>query len=238
MEHRDDVNDDVNSEPVATPTPAQPGRRALVGAFVTLALIAALVAGFGALSLLKHAPTASILAPQLAPGSIRGWQIYHDPLGLFTMRLPPGWKASVSMGTYSEGDRQGSFSGQSESIAFRDPTRGADSTNLAVYAMQIPASPIAATMNCNARAHETATFNGYPADTSLLAVILFESANAHFQIDETIPGVIVPMNPGGPMNPPPPPTAAPAATVTADKALIATMLASFQPSAPHPLACP
>jgi hypothetical protein len=92
-------------------------------------------------------------------------------------------------------------------------------------------------MNCDWRTQETAIFNGYPADTMLTAVIMFESANAHFQIDETIPGVIVPLNPGGVLNPPPPPTAAPAATVTADKALIATMLASFQPTDPHPLAC-
>lgn len=215
-------------------TEASGRRRQALGVGVTLALVAALVAGFGALAVSKNALT---LPSQVALGSTASWQVYHDPLGLFTVRVPPGWTShSSEQGTYTEGNRQGRFTGQDENATFSDPTRGAGSTTLGVYVMQIPDSPVAAAMNCSERVHETATFNGYPADTTTHGVILFESANAHFQIGETIPGVIVPVGPTS-LNPPPPPTAAPAATVTADKALIAAMLASFQPTDPHPLAC-
>jgi hypothetical protein len=67
-------------------------------------------------------------------------------------------------------------------------------------------------------------------------VWILESYNAHFQIDSTIPGVLVPFNSGGPMNPPPTPTAPPQATVTADQALLSAILASFKPTA-KPLPC-
>lgn len=236
-----DMREPEETVEVAPSTSRGRGRRAL-GLGVTLAVVVALLAGFGALALSKHSGNNPLtLAPQSVPGSTgstAGWQLYHDPLNLFTLRLPPGWTAkNGDLGSYTEGNRDGSFSGQSEYITLSDPARGAGSTNLSVSASQIPNSPIALTMNCEWRTHESATFNGYPADTTLPAVILFESANAHFQIDETIPGVIVPINSGGALNPPPPPTAAPAATVTADKALIATMLTSFRPTDPHPLAC-
>lgn len=71
---------------------------------------------------------------------------------------------------------------------------------------------------------------------TLPSLFFYASGDANFQFDVTIPGVIVPANPGGPMNPPPPPTAAPAATVTADEAVITSMLTSFQATDPQ-LAC-
>lgn len=211
------------------------GRRAL-GVGVTLAVVVALLAGFGALALSKNAPT---LAPQMAPGSTAGWQVYHDPLNLFTISLPPGWTASADLGSFTEGDRNGSDSGQDEMISFHDPSQGKASAGIFIVAQQIHDTAVAQAMNCGARSHETATFHGYPADDSSPAMILFESANAHFQIDEMIPGVLEPVHssPMQTMPLPPTPTPLPASTISTDRALLSDALASFQPTDPRPLAC-
>src|SRR5690348_7132627 len=67
------VMDMRDTEETVDVTPTEPsggrGRRAL-GLGVTLAVVVALLAGFGALALSKHAPT---LAPQTEPGSTAGW---------------------------------------------------------------------------------------------------------------------------------------------------------------------
>ena len=188
----------------AQPKASGRGRRAL-GVGAMLAMVIALVAAFGALALSKNALT---LPPQLALGSAASWQVYHDPLGLFTMRLPPGWKASVEMGSFSQGDGAGSDSGQDEMIRFSDPAQGKTSAVIYVYAQPIHNTAVAQSMMCGARGQETGTFQGYPASTSP-ALILFESGNAHFQIDETIPGVLEPVHSNPMMTSPPPPTPTP-----------------------------
>ncbi|HEX2347764.1 MAG TPA: hypothetical protein VHI51_04935 [Ktedonobacterales bacterium] len=228
-----------DTEETVDVTPTEPsggrGRRAL-GLGVTLAVVVALLAGFGALALSKHAPT---LAPQTEPGSTAGWQVYHDPLNLFTMRLPPGWTASADLGSFTEGDRNGSDSGQDEMISFHDPSQGKSSAGIFIVAQQIHNTTFAQAMMCSARSHETTTFHGYPADESSPAMILFESANAHFQLDEIIPGVLEPVH-SSPMQTaplPPTPTTLPAATISTDRALLSDALASFQPTDTQPLAC-
>ena len=201
-------------------------RRAPLGV-VTLVVAGVALAGFAAIwsqSIRNFAPA--------APLSTASWQVYHDPLGLFVVRLPPGWKASASLGSFSEGGPGGRDSGQNENVTFNNPSLGDASPILYVYAQQSHD----ATLNCGPRSHETSSFNGYPADTSQPAVLFFESENAHFQLDEVIPGVLAPINPGGPVNPPPTPTPPPAATVTADQSLLASILSSLQPTA-RPLAC-
>jgi hypothetical protein len=197
---------------------------------VTLALVAA----FAAVALWRQG---AFFAPQpTLPAADIDWQVYHDQLGLFTMRLPPGWTAASSLGSFTEGDRTGSESGQDETVIFSDPALGASSPSISVYAQPITNS-VGHAMTCSGHSQETATFNGYPADTSSPALILFESGNAHFQIVETIPGALVPDSTGGSMNPPTPPPPPPAATVTAERALLADALASFQPSDAKPLTC-
>lgn len=211
---------------------------------------ALVVAGFGVVALLRQAALQRGKQPQqltqvgaaqsATPFSTTDWKVYRDPLNAFSMRLPPEWTATAHTGSYTEGDRDGSFGGQDETVQFSDPTLGAASASISVYATPFPNTPVAHTMMCNGRAGETATFNGYPADDRLLAVILFESGGAHFQIDEVIPGVLEPMNPGGPLilTPPPTPTQLPASTVSTDRALLDAALATFQPTDPKPLTCP
>lgn len=219
-------------------------RRGWMSAPLMIALVVVLVAGFSVALLSRHGGLSltpgNPMSSQAAPVSSATWQTYHDPLNSFSMRLPPGWTATVHTGTYSEGGRDGSFGGQDEMVQFSDPTLGAASASISVHAMPFPNTPFAHAMMCNGRADETAAFNGYPANDRLMAVIMFESGGAHFQIDEVIPGVLVPMHSGGQLilTPPPTPTQLPASTVSADRALLDAALASFQPADPKPLVCP
>lgn len=209
-------------------------RRASLGA-VALVVVGVALAGFAAiwfLSIASPAPATCACAQPAALPSTANWQVYHDALGLFIVRLPPGWKASVSLGSYSQSGPNGNDSGQSEDISFSNPSLGAASPSLYVFAQQSHDD----SLNCVPRSRETSSFNGYPADTSMQAVIFFESKTAHFQLDETVPGVLAPINPGGPINPPTAQPAPPVATVTTERALLTAMLASFQPTA-SPLAC-
>ncbi len=239
MQQREDYRDDSGAVRPAA------GRGARLGALLSLALVCAVVAAFGAVALLRqpHAPSG---APQMATPtstatalSATDWMVYRDPLGLFTMRLPPGWTSHVYMGTYSFRSPQGSYSGQTENIALSDPTLGGASASLQIDTEQLTNPTLAQLDYCGASMHETSSFNGYPANTTLPAVILFESGDAHFQVDETIPGVLeAPHTTPLELTPPPTPTPLPATAAAADRALLATALATFQPTDPKPLACP
>ena len=149
----------------------------------------------------------------------------------------------MTSGRFTEGDNSGIMSGLSEGVTFSDPAQP-DGVTISVMAMQIT-STFGRRLYCGSfsdrgpgSALGVVTFNGYratemPPDGT---VWMFESYNAHIQIDVAIPGVLVPMNPGGPMNPPPTPTAPPQAVIQADRALLATALATFKP-ATKPLVC-
>lgn len=209
------------------------GRIAFAAALV---VVIAIVAAFAAVLLEQQG---ALMPPQqTGPAATRDWRVYHDPLNLFTMRLPPGWTASSSLGSFTEGNRTESMSGQEENIQFSNPSLGAASPRILVFAQQMNSQSLAQSMWCSEYRGQPSTFNGYPADESSPAEILFDSANAHFQIGETIPGSLAPANPGGPANPPPPPTPLPTATVMADRSLLSDALATFQPTNPHALSCP
>ncbi|MGH2501007.1 MAG: hypothetical protein ACRDID_00680 [Ktedonobacterales bacterium] len=204
-----------------------------------VAVIVAVVMGFAGFALgQRFTPTTHGGASEggAAPVTTTGWRVYHDPLGLFTMRLPLSWSATSSLGTFSEGGPGGSDSGQTEGITFSDPALGAASPRIEVFAQQIH-NPALVCSAAKPGYTSTTTFDGYPADESLPAVILFGSGNAHFQLDETIPGVLVPENPGGPMNPPTPLPPPPAATATAERGLIVAALTTFLPTDAKPLTC-
>jgi hypothetical protein len=213
-------------------SPASPGRsRRWLRASATVALVIALLAAFGGVALWRSGPGVTL--------STITWQTYHDPLGLFTVRLPPGWTASVMMGWFGEGDRTASMSGRDESVTFSDPSLGQASASFSAYAYPITNLALAQSMECTSRSDETGTFNGYPATPYGPPTILFESGDAHFQIDETIPNVLEPPSMAHAHPPfPPTPTPLPASTVASDRALLSDALASFRPTDPHPLACP
>ena len=81
-------------------------------------------------------------------------------------------------------------------------------------------------------------FHGIPAEQLADAVWLFETANAHFQLNLNIPGVL-----GGPHTQPlhpatdPTPTPLPVAMVVADRVTLGTILGAFQPTDATPLSC-
>lgn len=199
-------------------------------ASATVALVIALLAAFGGVALWRSGPGVTL--------STITWQTYHDPLGLFTVRLPPGWTASVDMGGFGEGDRTQHASGPDESITFSDPTLGQASAMLSVDARPITNMDLAQSMECTFFQPLNATFNGYPAEVET-ATIRFNSGNASFQMWEAIPGVLQPDIIGPRWTPPaaPTPTPLPASTVASDRALLNDALASFRPTDPHPLTC-
>lgn len=211
-------------------------RLTLVVVFAAIGAIVGLIVGYELGYRSLAAPASGGAEGGAVVASSAGWRVYHDPLGLFTVRLPPGWVASSSLGSYSEGGPGGSDSGQDEYITFHNVALGAASPSVSIYAHPLH-NAAARQMACSAGFAFTMRFHGYPADESMPAVILFDSAGAHFQIDEVIPGVLLPVNPGGPANPPPPPTPPPAATVTAERATLSAFLATFQPTDPQSLAC-
>lgn len=214
-------------------TPGRPGRRRRrLRVSSSVALIVALLAAFGALVLWRSGPGVTL--------ATLSWQTYHDPLGLFSVRLPPGWTATVLMGGGVSNDNRIQFdSGVDESVTFSDPTLGEASASFSVDAQPISNPALAQTMECSTPFPVDATFNGYPAEEGDTAVIRFSSATASYQIGEYIPGVLQPDN-FAHYTPPvaPTPTPLPALTVAGDRALLYNALASFRPTDPHPLACP
>lgn len=200
-------------------------------ASATVVLVVALLAGFGGVALWRSGPGVTLATIT--------WQTYHDPLGLFTVRLPPGWTATVLTGGDVTVDNQTQFdSGRDESITFSDPTLGEASASFSVDAQPISNPALAQTMECATPFPADATFNGYPAEEGDTAVIRFNSATASYQIGEYIPGALRPDNLGH-YTPPilPTPTPLPASTVASDRALLSDALTSFRPTDPHPLAC-
>ncbi len=216
------------------------GRRGWLSALVAGVALVAVVAVFAAVALARSGAGTSSQSPLGASAAPVSWKVYHDPLGLYSIRIPANWTASVTTGAFSEGDREGGFSGTLETVQLSDPRLGQASARIWISASQIN-SVFGRQYLCGARSLETSSFNGYPAQGTVPpgTVVMFESYNAHFQIDVEIPGVLVPANPGGPMipNPPPPtPTPLPSSWVKADRAILATALTSLKPAA-KPLSC-
>lgn len=169
-----------------------------------------------------------------------GWQSYHDPAGLFRVRLPVTWAVRLDTSSATFGDRTGSATETDEMIRFSDPAQGNASP-----AVLVTVAPIRTDFErhwyCNAwRSSEHDSFHGYPAATMSpgSATWLFESATAHFQLAYMIPGVAGPPSTGPLMlTPVPTPTPLPKATIDADTTTVNTILASFQPTSASPLAC-
>ncbi|HEV2235968.1 MAG TPA: hypothetical protein VGR57_04820, partial [Ktedonobacterales bacterium] len=106
------------------------GRRARVGAFGAVAAVVVVVA---LIVLVLHRPDGSPLGiTPAAPGA--DWQTYHDPLGLFSARIPANWTAHATTGMETYGDRTGSATETSEIVQFNDPALVADLAPFAISA--------------------------------------------------------------------------------------------------------
>lgn len=220
-------------------TDEQSRRRRFLGRWLPALVLVAVVGGLAAVLLGGMNGSSGGSSPSIGGGSANtsGWQSYTDPQKLYSLRIPPGWTAQVSSGAENYGDRTGSSTVTMESARFSDPTYGDSSAR--VY---ITVSPIVTDFDrhwyCQAfqTNQNNTTFHGIPAEHSDLATWLFESANAHFQLDVWIPGVLEPPHTGSPFLQP---TATPLPTswIAADRSDINGVLASFRPSNPAALSC-
>lgn len=230
-------------DPVVVDSPTgqvdtNPRRGRFLARWIPAMVVVAVVAGLAAVLLGSgHGPAGS--SPGVGGGSANtaGWQTYHDPLNMYSLRLPPGWTAQVSTGSSTYGDRTGSMSVTTEGVVFSDPQYGDSSARVYIMAEPI-ASDFSRHWYCQAfsRNQENSTFHGIPAVHFQDAVWLFSSANAHFQLDVWIPGVLEPPHEMGP-GPIIQPTPLPSSWIAADRADINGVLASLQPANPAPLSC-
>jgi hypothetical protein len=175
-------------------------------------------------------------------GASTSWHTYHDPFGLFTLRVPPGWVAQVTPTTGSFGDRSGGVTERMDQVGFNNPAQGTGPGSAFVSVFAIPLQ--------TAVAHQTVCRDlNTPlqpfAPLTLRSMVpsghqLFTTETASFQVDVGIPGVVMPEQVGAPMQsgpPTPTPTPLPAAWVAADKSAVNAMLVSFRPTDPKPLTC-
>ena len=208
-----------STQPTYTPTTRR-GRQRKWGALMGLAaLVVALAIG-----LLAHAGMFAANRPASSVATSARVQTYHDPFDLYTLQLPSAWTAEVVTST----------TGIDEMIAFDDPTQGKGSAQVA-----ITVNPISTEIE---RQYICRTFP-VRLDFSGLSLSkveqwsaqsVFDTENASFQIDVTIPGVLAPVG-FGPATPTPTPL--PAAWLATDTSEVNAMLVSFHPSDPMPLKC-
>jgi hypothetical protein len=213
------------------------GWRARLG---MLGAVAAMCVIVGLIVVLLRPPGAGIGTVGVNPSGAAApneWQAYHDPLGLFSARLPATWTAHATTGTASYGDRTGSATETTEIVQFSDPALGAGSAGFEVSAEPIK-SDFERHWYCQGFTRKNDTFHGIPTEHEYDALWLFDTANAHFQLNVDIPGVL-----GAPHSQPPQfgwhptPTPLPAETVAADRATLSTILSAFQPTDATPLSC-
>lgn len=204
-------------------------RFGLAAAGLAVALVVVL---FAVLSLQRGNGAAA--PPPTVPA---GWQTYHDPAGLFSLRMPQGWSAHLETSSETFGDRTGSATETSEFLSVSDPAQGTGSAKFYVNAAPI-STAFERHWYCQAFPSANGAFHGISASSIGQAMWLFDTANAHFQLDVWIPGVLEPPH-SSPMLPSTAPTETPlpAATVATDRQTLATMLGSFTPTDPRALAC-
>lgn len=210
-------------------------RRVRVGAIGAVAAVCVVVALF---AVVTRAPGDGTLGGDPnGPAAPADWQTYRDPLGLFSVRLPKGWTAQSSTSSETFGDRTGSATETAEMIQFSDPALGAASARVDVSAAPIK-TDFERHWYCQGFPQKTSSFHGIPAESTSDAMWLFDTGNAHFQLDVWIPGVLVPPH-SSPLQLAPVPTATPLpqATVAADRAVISTILGSFRPTNAAALSC-
>jgi hypothetical protein len=225
----------VASPEDTTPTPPaqkQSRRRGHVGNRAWIVVAAAVIVALVAVMLLRTG-VATASRPVGDNGVSSHWQTYHDPLGLFTLRLPPGWSAHVTVGTLSYGGPIVKL----DDISFSNPSQGSGSASVGIFA-----DPIATTVEQQYYCDASSAISGFSPMTvdrlkQMGAYVIFVTEGAHFQIDVKIPGILAPATFGQPPYPTPTPTALPASWLATDVMQVNALLASFQPMDPKPLEC-
>lgn len=211
---------------------ARRGRMGVALAGVAVALIVALFAVLA----LQRGDSGAGAPPPVVPSS---WQTYHDPAGMFSVRVPDGWAVRLDTSPATYGDRTGSATVTDEMLSIGDPEQGSATAHFDVYA-----SPINTAFErhwyCQAFPGANSAFHGLPTTLTdqTMPMWLFDTANAHFQVSVWIPGVLEPPH-SEPARVAAMPTATPlpAATVAVDRHVLATILGSFTPTNPHALVC-
>lgn len=126
------------------------------------AALAVVVAFAAALGLLAHVP----LVGQFFPGA--GWQVYHDPAGLFTVRMPAGWSAHFAdEGQATEGDLNTGVSVTIETyqttLGVRRRARPPPSSRSAIGRYPMPSR---ASGNASSGSNSTRRLTGCPRSTA------------------------------------------------------------------------
>lgn len=167
-------------------------------------------------------------------GASLRWQTYHDPFGLSSLQLPPGWTAHVEPASTWYIDSTGSEKVSEEMVTLSDLSQGTGSAYF-----RIVADPIKTAFDRQYYCRNSSTLHGFSSrNLSSMeqsgGVWLFTTENATFQINIAIPGIVVPAKFGAPTTKP---TPLPATWSVTDKMDVNAMLVSFQPTDPKPLAC-
>jgi hypothetical protein len=207
------------------------GRR---GAIIAGVVVVLLVALFGLVfvllrqRLLVTEPGISLVTSASAPPAT--WMIYRDPAGYFSIRVPPGWRASVETGQGNMGDRTGNFSFTEETIMLAAP---ADLTGVLWVSLSVQPLPNAFARHFACQNQQfgpvATSLDGLPAGYDNWTWFLNTEA-AHFQISTWLsPHTSLPNLP--------PPTPVRTATIATDQRLLAQVIASFQPIPATALSC-
>lgn len=179
---------------------------------------------------------AAVLLGRASNGASGSWHTYHDPFGLFTLRVPPGWTAQFEPTTGGFGNPGGSVTERMDQVSFADPAQETGPGSAFVSVFAIPLKTVSAHQTfCGGNNAPLQSFS--PRNLSEMepsGVWLFTTETASFQVDVGIPGVVMPVQ-FGPATPVPTPL--PAAWVATDQSVVNALLASFQPTDPKPLTC-
>jgi hypothetical protein len=219
-------------------------RRTRRGSMTVLSLVvlATLLMGVMVLAYrLRQMPPVSSGVTQTPPSVLRGdrsaWQTYHDPFGLFSIKIPLTWTALHDEGTGSFGDRAGSYSFTSEGVGLRD-SQEPQSFYVAFFITPLTTDYARQWVCRNLFSGAGATLGGIPARYDGGSVWYVDTQAAHFQINAAYPGGPVSAR-GSPMlrEVPPTPTPVPTAQLQANEVLHDAILASIMFTPSIPLAC-
>ena len=192
----------------------------------TLATVLVVAAIAGVFIVRSHAPS-----PRLQVGHhVALWTMYHDPLGLFTINYPAGWKATGSIST------GGRIIMPNYTIDMAGTSDGVDITEVDNPKMTLHIGAIKfTTQNTESYFCQHLSYPFYASGNlpgNLPAGSAFNTTNAHFQIDIGPPytDAAVPATT-------PRPTPVPASTIHAEMTTYNSILATFHSLAPKGSSC-